>query len=134
MHAGVRRKHPSLIGVRFGRLTVEEDLGMFVVARCDCGGRKVARWTSLREGWTQSCGCKRGRLQGEAKMRRHRSRKASRYSEATMARIIELRNQGWTHEAIGVELSVTTTSVQKWLQAGRGGYVYEGHNRPRRSA
>ena len=58
----------DLVGQKFGRLTVvsqaphiEGATGRRVIAWrcvCACGGHKDVRATSLRNGTTQSCGCK----------------------------------------------------------------------------
>ncbi len=53
----------SMIGRRFGRLTVEEFVGrnargvMRYRCRCDCGGERVATKSELENGRTVSCGC-----------------------------------------------------------------------------
>lgn len=52
----------NIIGQRFGRLVVLEQLGRnakrhyLVLCQCDCGNEKIARATSLNTG-QQSCGC-----------------------------------------------------------------------------
>lgn len=73
----------TLIGQRFGRLTVAE----FVEVRkskkrwkcqCDCGGVTIATTTHLRSGNTKSCGC----LAKEAaaqRFRKHGGRRTSEY-------------------------------------------------------
>ena len=46
------------VGLKFGRLTVVDDLGNSRVAcLCDCGLSVFVRCQSLRTGNTQSCGC-----------------------------------------------------------------------------
>lgn len=57
-------KRAELIGMRFGRLTVEAEHGsinaqMHWVCRCDCGNEVIASTSHLRSGHTQSCGCLR---------------------------------------------------------------------------
>lgn len=53
-----------MTGQRFGRLVVENrsertdsTRSTFWKCRCDCGGTKIARGTSLRAGTVNSCGC-----------------------------------------------------------------------------
>jgi len=55
------RKRSDATGTRFGRLTV---IGMTIrgqrswcLCRCDCGGERTIRLSSLRSGDTESCGC-----------------------------------------------------------------------------
>lgn len=61
---------PELIGMKFGRLTVIEDLGMqysksgktkkhMVLCRCDCGKEKTVALNKAKSGHTSSCGCLR---------------------------------------------------------------------------
>lgn len=51
----------NLIGQRFGRLVVisraDKTGHVHWLCRCDCGGEKVIRTSSLTRGRTQSCGC-----------------------------------------------------------------------------
>ncbi len=51
----------DLVGLRFGRLLVlaASKRGYHVVCscRCDCGADKVIRHSSLKSGYTRSCGC-----------------------------------------------------------------------------
>ncbi|MES0071895.1 hypothetical protein [Mesorhizobium sp. M0058] len=54
-----------IVGKRFGKLLVVEDLGIPVGtkdrrfrAKCDCGGEKIAMSGNLRHGRTTSCGCR----------------------------------------------------------------------------
>lgn len=53
----------SLIGQRFGRLTVVAEAprqskeARFWLCRCDCGGEKIVRTWRLNSGYTKSCGC-----------------------------------------------------------------------------
>jgi hypothetical protein len=54
----------SLIGQRFGKLTVVErvqNIGSQAgwLCRCDCGGEKIVASQRLRRGETKSCGCAR---------------------------------------------------------------------------
>jgi hypothetical protein len=56
------RKAAQIVGRRFGRLVVEERVGIVhkhatFRCRCDCGEVTVARGDSLRSGHTRSCGC-----------------------------------------------------------------------------
>ena len=59
------RKWPSLIGERFGMLTVigqaeSSPSGQRkLVCKCDCGTQKVVLGSNLKRGTTVSCGCKR---------------------------------------------------------------------------
>lgn len=57
-------RHIDMIGQRFGRLVVEKmsdkkgaTRAVYWDCRCDCGGTKTARGTSLRAGTVNSCGC-----------------------------------------------------------------------------
>lgn len=77
----------SLEGKRFGKLVVThraENVGKFTrwQCRCDCGGNVIVRSSSLRCGYTKSCGCllrefnvNRSTTHGQAK----RGRVASTY-------------------------------------------------------
>src|SRR5262245_39727606 len=55
----------AILGQRFGRLTVVEDVGTIGtryrhwVCRCDCGEMTVVRATSVGGGRIRSCGCLR---------------------------------------------------------------------------
>lgn len=60
----------SLVGQRFGKLTVEEDCHQTIrigtngyvhlyKCKCDCGNSLIVRDSNLRSGNTQSCGCDR---------------------------------------------------------------------------
>ena len=58
------RPAKNLIGERFGKLTVvsatrarDTDGGAYWIASCDCGGSKEVSASSLRRGFTRSCGC-----------------------------------------------------------------------------
>lgn len=49
---------PSLVGQKFGRLTVLKDLPKAKkLCRCECGNICEVNTTKLKTGWTQSCGC-----------------------------------------------------------------------------
>ncbi len=48
---------PSMVGHRYGRLTVIRAIGRMVECVCDCGGTRVSRASSVRLGATISCGC-----------------------------------------------------------------------------
>lgn len=53
-----RKKHIDLIGLCFGRLTVEAYLGSSrFKCRCECGQETIVDSYNLRNGHTQSCGC-----------------------------------------------------------------------------
>lgn len=49
------------VGSRFGRLLVvsmtRSGRHAACLCRCDCGSSKIVRWSSLRIGYTKSCGC-----------------------------------------------------------------------------
>lgn len=69
----------DLIGQRFGRLVVIEDVGMFRASwgtrrawrcRCDCGEECTKPTLALRSGYAQSCGCFRREVTGAAR-RKH---------------------------------------------------------------
>lgn len=53
----------NIVGEKFGRLTVVENLGhdskMFAIwrCRCECGRETIVRGADLRNGHTKSCGC-----------------------------------------------------------------------------
>lgn len=59
------REHPSLIGERFGKLIVIEQLPSTDNGKrrwrckCDCGGEHSATTGNLRSGRTTNCGCKK---------------------------------------------------------------------------
>ena len=59
------REHPSLIGNRYGKLTVIEQLESTSsgqrrwLCKCDCGGSHIATSGNLRSGRTTNCGCKK---------------------------------------------------------------------------
>lgn len=63
--ATARRSKPSLVGERFGRLSVLVDSGqrrdhrVLWTCRCDCGAITLATTRSLRSGSKVSCGCYR---------------------------------------------------------------------------
>lgn len=82
----------SLIGQRFGRLTVEAFAGrrfngtwsLTWRCRCDCGNVSVVRTASLRAGVTRSCGCVSKaafRVQGEKNVTHGEARRTSRSPE-----------------------------------------------------
>lgn len=77
------RKKKDLVGLRFGLLTVIEDLGYNLIGksqqkqrvfkcRCDCGNEVVVSYIALVNGFSKSCGCLRnkncGRPKGSKKM------------------------------------------------------------------
>lgn len=59
------REYPSMIGHRFGKLTVVEQLSSTSrgqrrwLCKCDCGGEHIATTGNLRGGRTTNCGCKK---------------------------------------------------------------------------
>ena len=60
----VASKHISLVGQRFGRLLVLEDLGKikntkryYYRCKCDCGKEKNIASDGLKSGRSKSCGC-----------------------------------------------------------------------------
>lgn len=89
------KQHKSLIGKRFGKLTVvslaEHDAGrhrFYYLCNCDCGGTKIVLDHNLRLGQTKSCGCLRGRpvkyrkgtvLSGKELLRREPYKSGYRY-------------------------------------------------------
>lgn len=52
-----------MIGNKFGRLTIIDSADrasngkLRWLCRCDCGNEKIIRWSNLKNGTTQSCGC-----------------------------------------------------------------------------
>lgn len=57
---GCQERSKSLIGQRFGRLTVIDILDdKKCICRCDCGNTKIIRKHNFLYGRTQSCGCLR---------------------------------------------------------------------------
>ena len=74
----------DLIGRRFGKLVVlerTENLGRYTawVCLCDCGKKRIVRGSSLKTGYTASCGCllaernsARLKTHGESRSRLHR--------------------------------------------------------------
>ena len=58
-------KHPSLIGNRYGKLTVIEQVESSPsgnrrwLCKCDCGGTHIAITNNLKSGHTTNCGCKK---------------------------------------------------------------------------
>lgn len=60
--AGGKTHFENLVGQRFGRLTVVQYLGHKkdnhkYLCSCDCGNTKIVWASSLRSGFTRSCGC-----------------------------------------------------------------------------
>ena len=59
------REYPSLMGHKFGKLTVVEQLSSTSrgqrrwLCKCDCGGEHIATTGNLRSGRTTNCGCKK---------------------------------------------------------------------------
>ena len=59
------REYPSLIGHKFGKLTVVEQFSSTSrgqrrwLCKCDCGGEHIATTGNLRSGRTTNCGCKK---------------------------------------------------------------------------
>lgn len=57
-------KKMDLIGKRFGKLVVVEQVGRtksydkLYLCQCDCGNQKIIRGQNLRRGHTKTCGCK----------------------------------------------------------------------------
>ena len=55
-------KKENLVGKKYERLTVIEDLGVFnknrkVLCKCECGNKKIVFAQSLKRKNTKSCGC-----------------------------------------------------------------------------
>lgn len=67
---GTNKKHTELIGVRFGRFTVIEDVTTTgrtkLLCRCDCGNKKIVRLDHLKSGAVVSCGCYQAELRIKA--------------------------------------------------------------------
>ena len=61
----MRNKQASLIGNRYGKLTVIEQVGSSPdghtrwLCKCDCGGTHIAFTSNLTRGRTTNCGCKK---------------------------------------------------------------------------
>lgn len=59
------REYPSLIGQKFGKLTVVEQVSSTPkgqrrwLCKCDCGGEHIATTNNLNSGKTTNCGCKK---------------------------------------------------------------------------
>lgn len=58
----------SYVGKRFGKLTIDEDLGYYqkentsrkrhyIKCKCDCGNETIVRLDAVKKGGTVSCGC-----------------------------------------------------------------------------
>lgn len=62
-----KRDTSSLIGKRFGKLTVLEFYGInryrysMFICQCDCGKKVIVSQNKLKSGHTRSCGCLRGK-------------------------------------------------------------------------
>jgi len=104
------REHPSLIGERFGKLTVVEQLPSTVRGqrrwrcKCDCGGEHISTTGNLRSGRTTNCGCKKspdltgqvfGRLTVLGRSEK-RSPRGARTNPIPTRRYIH--HPGWTEE------------------------------------
>ena len=61
----------DMVGKKFGRLTVLKEVGrnkyghVLWLCMCDCGIEKIINGSSLREGFSKSCGCLRKELTGK---------------------------------------------------------------------
>lgn len=83
----------SLIGHKFGRLTVQEDAGRSSNPKkyrlwkclCECGGWKITTTSLLRGGKTKSCGC----LARESRARNGRAKLNALRREASITKIFE---------------------------------------------
>ena len=59
------KEYPSLIGMKFGKLTVVEQLPSTPkgkrrwLCKCDCGGTNIVITSNLTSGHTTNCGCKK---------------------------------------------------------------------------
>ena len=81
--AAVKQKHDSMIGRKFGKLTVleydhTENNRKYWKCECECGNTKRVKHGHLTEGKVKSCGCiKRGRpkLQATVKMKEVKPKK-----------------------------------------------------------
>lgn len=67
---GTSKKYSELIGMRFGRLTVIEnvtDVGRSrFLCKCSCGNEKVVRMDHLKRGLVLSCGCYQAERRSQA--------------------------------------------------------------------
>ena len=76
----------AIVGVRFGRLVVIEDIvprghPRKVVALCDCGNRTTPSLANLRRGDATSCGCSRQRPMTEQQIEARRAYHRKYYDE-----------------------------------------------------
>lgn len=57
----------SVVGLKFNKLTILEDLGKKVRCSCECGGEKIAQKGHVTNNLTTSCGCakRKGNLVGQ---------------------------------------------------------------------
>lgn len=66
-----KRDTSSMIGEKFGRLTVLEYVGndkrrnSQFLCQCDCGNKVVVGYGKLSSGWTRSCGCLQKEVAGD---------------------------------------------------------------------
>lgn len=88
------REYPSLIGERFGKLTVEQQLPSDKrgqrrwLCRCDCGNTHIATTGNLNSGHTTNCGCKKspdlsGRVFGRLTVIRRSEKRSPRGKRTT---------------------------------------------------
>ena len=100
-HKGLK----SLVGQRFGRLTVVEQVprpegrvlqARFWVSSCDCGGTALSSTYDLTHGKSTSCGCKRNESVS-VMMATHRLTKTSEYRSwyAMKTRCSNPRQKDW---------------------------------------
>ena len=87
-------RHPSLIGNRYGKLTVIEQVESSSaghrrwLCKCDCGGTHIATTNNLNRGRTTNCGCKKspdltGQVFGRLTVLRRSEKRNSRGARTT---------------------------------------------------
>jgi hypothetical protein len=64
----------NMVGQRYQRLVVLEELGKFVKAVCDCGKVKEYHRSNLLAGYSASCGCLRNESVSQANFKHGHSR------------------------------------------------------------
>lgn len=85
---GLVQYKPTLIGEKFGRLTILEifykqgkyQQNSFVKCKCDCGNEKVLSLSEIKRGKTSSCGCLRKEISKLSKYKTHGMTKSRLYS------------------------------------------------------
>ncbi len=85
------RKRKSVIGKKFGRLTVKKWAGKYkstfsvYQCECECGEIKNIRYSDLRSGATRSCGC----LQKESQLKNIGKRDTKKFATNIIEKIIK---------------------------------------------